>query len=1427
MQLRITVVDTRSGRRDDVGVDAADARPLTTVRERLLECVEASDGVLVVDGRRAEDAVLGRPPLVQGCVVEVHPPSWVPASPAGHGLLEVRVVGGPDAGAVFRLGAGRHTIGRADGCDVRIRDPGISREHAEVEVSQSGVRIADLGSTNGTLLDGQRLVGAPAPFAPGAVLEVGSSRVRLELPTGPGLALATIGDGRLGVHRPPRARRAHRPPVVRWPAAPAPREPARLPLVTVALSLVVGAVLVAITRSGGAFLALVLLSPLVLLGQALADRRRARREEGGRRAGRERVLRDAAQALATAAEADRRRRLDELPDLAALALVAEGPGARLWERRPGDDDFGVVTVGTGWLPADVAVDAAGQPDAPDPPHVGPVPVALPLAGLGVLGVTGPRAAAAGLARSLLLQLATLHSPRDVSVSVLAADPDWGGAFGSVGWLPHTWASPDQPCTARVAVHSGQHDPILAGLAGELDRRVAIPPVPSSARHDQAPLHVVVLAGAGRFRAVAAVTRLLTAGERAGLVTVCVEEQASSLPAACRAVVTIAADGSALTFCTPDATDRTGVRADLLAAERAERWARRLAPLLDATPVGDDRVPPVARLLDELSSALVPVSRAAVAAQWCRQPRSTRALLGRCADGPFVVDLATDGPHLLVAGTTGSGKSELLQTLVVSLALVNRPDELAFLLVDYKGGAAFDACATLPHTAGVVTDLDGQLTRRALASLAAELRRRERVLRAAGVADLDTYVRRREKRPDLAPLARLVLVVDEFAALAEELPDFVTGLVAVAQRGRSLGVHLVLATQRPGGAVTADIRANTNTRIALRVTDPAESVDIVGVPDAAAIPVELPGRALARVGERLTSFQVARVTGSSTAVDDRVVVTPAPAASLGRDRTAAPSSMRDARVDVGAVVAAVRDAARHLGIEPLPGPWLPPLPDQVCLDAVIAGGDSVIGYGVCDDPDGQAQPARALDLTAGRHLLVVGGARSGRSTTLRTIAAATARSCTPTRAQLYALDAGGAMLPLAALPHCGAVVPASEPARMARLVERLAAEAARRSALLAQAGLASVEEQRVSGRGTPLPYLMLLVDGWERVAAALEPLDGGAAVECLLRLIRDGSAVGVRAVVAGDRGCLAGRVAALFAERLVLQLADRTDFVLAGVPAARVPARLPPGRGVHAGDLLETQVALLAPDPSGPAQVAALGRLPALAGGPAEAAPLRVEPLPAAVSASALLPRQRSASWALVGAGGDDAGPVGVDLTRDGAGVLVCGPPGSGRSTALAMLAESLHVGGCGVVALAPRRSGLPALLAGSGIRVIEAGEPVTRLAEVDAGTVVVVDDGDALAGSAVESWLCEHLLRAGQGGAGGVILAVGVTHATAGYRGLVAEIRRGGTGLLLHPSGPLDDQVFGHRVPRVDRLVPGRGVLVVAGSCTPIQVARPRCAGGG
>ena len=317
------------------------------------------------------------------------------------------------------------------------------------------------------------------------------------------------------------------------------------------------------------------------------------------------------------------------------------------------------------------------------------------------------------------------------------------------------------------------------------------------------------------------------------------DTAADVPAACVTRIVATGDNGVVQVHQPDGSCTAAI-ADRVTARRAERLARTLAA----------HTPPDAATIPTRCELRELIGDAGLRQRWSAAGDALRTTIGVGADGPVTIDLDSDGPHLLVAGSTGSGKSELLQSLVAGLATEQPPANVSFLLIDYKGGAAFGACADLPHTVGLVTDLDEQLTRRVLTALDSELRRREHLFASCGAADLTSY----RAAACAQSVARLVIVVDEFATLADELGDFVSSLVSIARRGRSLGLHLVLATQRPSGVVSPEIRANTALRICLRVTSTAESIDVVDTAAAAAIAPSTPGRAILRTGRSFANFR---------------------------------------------------------------------------------------------------------------------------------------------------------------------------------------------------------------------------------------------------------------------------------------------------------------------------------------------------------------------------------------------------------------------------------------------------------------------------------------------------------------------------------------------------------------------------------------------
>ena len=444
----------------------------------------------------------------------------------------------------------------------------------------------------------------------------------------------------------------------------------------------------------------------------------SRRTASGRLRSAQREYRDSAAAcrarLAEAIEAEQRHRRDAWPDPAHLSQIAAGPGARLWERSPSDEDFLDLRLGSADLPSGV-VDLRGSAPDESEPLVRGVPVPVALRTLGVLGIAGP----AGLSRPALMwvaaQLAVLHSPRDLRFFVLTEEP---GSWRWARWLPHLRPLPGTAALASVGTDAPTWGARAAELRDLVDKRRALAadpaagPPASSTRRGGGPRR------AYRLSQQPGLATVLADGPAVGVYTVCRGDDRAELPRECagQLLVSPAGDGRAVYR---ERGREVGVaRLDAVSVPWADRVARALAPIRDAP--GDQRagMPGSIRLLDLWG--MDRPAPAGVADRW-RRGRTTAVPLGRTAAGTFVLDIAKDGPHMLVAGTTGAGKSEFLQTLVASLALGNSPESLVFVLIDYKGGSAFAGCSALPHVAGFLTDLDEHLAKRALVALAAEVR----------------------------------------------------------------------------------------------------------------------------------------------------------------------------------------------------------------------------------------------------------------------------------------------------------------------------------------------------------------------------------------------------------------------------------------------------------------------------------------------------------------------------------------------------------------------------------------------------------------------------------------------------------------------------------------------------------------------------------
>jgi len=816
----------------------------------------------------------------------------------------------------------------------------------------------------------------------------------------------------------------------------------------------------------------------------------------------------------------------------------------------------------------------------------------------------------------------------------------------------------------------------------------------------------------------------------------VADHRAQLTDRCGAVLEWTPDGARLWDAAADRAGRP-VRPFLASAEIAESYGRASARWTDPDPAS-------ASLPDRVGlTALL----AGVGAPDEGGRRRLTAPLGLGAEGVITVDLVADGPHALVAGTTGAGKSELLRTWVTALARRHPPSAVAFVLVDYKGGSAFDACARLPHVTGVVTDLDAGLGERLLVGLRAELREREAGLRHAGVGDLRDLA-------DGPP--RLVIVVDEFATLAAELPDFLGALVDVARRGRSLGVHLVLATQRPAGAVNDDIRANTALRLCLRTLDATDSQDVLGGPEAAHLPTDQPGRAWLRRGQGLQLVQVATTSGREA---------PATGAALTVHRIGEPwpDADGDGLLELDRLV---EDAAAAWGDRPRPTPaWRPPLPERLLLTAERGAerDPGRVRLGRSDRPAERTQPLLTWSPGTG-HLVILGGRGSGRTTAVRTAVLGLARDRSPEALHLQVVSRAGDLADLADLPHVGAVVPAHDRETVRRLIGRVAARAG--------------DEGRLS---------VVVVDGYEGLAASIDDLDGLRLLDDIDRLARDGTVHGVALVLTSSRPTLLPPSLLATADQLVvLGLDDPADYGLLGL---RPPTRAPsPGRG-RSSVGHEVQLGLV---DTSVAEVTAAHGPPAPGTGPPS-----VGPLPRQLSRRDL---EADGPGLALGRRDRDLGTARVELLA-GAPFVISGPPRSGRSSALHRLLA------------APDR---PPTVHRPGDDADRFRAEVRAWLERPGPRLFAVDDAEALADP--DGVLRALVTRRHPDAL--IVVSLRADAWRSAYGSWLAELRPAGHGLALAPDPVHDAESWIVPLPSVGPVPPpGRGVLVGAGGADVIQVA--------
>lgn len=1230
------------------------------------------------------------------------------------------------------------------GTEIIIPDAELSREHARLDVSDSAVTIADLNSANGTAVDGRKV--RVSAVTTDSLICCGNSTMSVIF--GGASVPTDVPDSRIASA----GSNISEPLVVGNAAASSNR--AALVL-TAALPLVIGVGL-AILTGMWMFLAFSAISAVSVLVPAASGRRQRRELKA---------------AIAAALQQDRERRRRSAPSAADLSV--HGAFARSGLRQPTSESAPV------WLRLGLAEQTANlrlEPADPcfRPPSLGLMPLTLdPSAG--VTGVSGPGPAVAGLVRSIIMQLAGYPLGRGTQVLIHGTPESLPLASR---FLPGVMLSGNEAATAArlIAGHGRGYGNGLLIILDTTDT------APGRTAADPA-------GGTAMLLAVAA-----SHGWRV------IECSRETGPAANPSIV-LGERTARLTA----GSEGTSFVPDLVPLLVFDRYCRRSGTAVRMTKAPPATIPSVCALGDVL-----PFSAADISRRWARV-RGTPGLrvpVGIGCSGPLLVDLQADGPHFLVAGTTGSGKSEFLRTLAAGLAASYGPDRINLLFIDFKGGSGLGPLTGLPHCVGMLTDLGTNEVERALVSLRAEVRRREELLAAARAPDLTAY-----ESLDLAVpvLPHLILVIDEFRMLVEEAPGALSELMRIAAIGRSLGIHLIMATQRPQGALTADIRANVTSCVALRVQSDMESIDIMNSKLAAGIPMASPGRAfLTRGNEAPEEFQTATLTpaesppvaGAVTVEAVREVLTrpPADAYSSADDAALTPAQAAAPLVDVTARLWA------GLGGSPPRRPVADPLPtmlpfptadsrDSAQLHSAPAtgpgdGGTGTVRLGRVDLPEQQrVAELRWLPVEHG-HLGLVGGVAGSGDTAL---ALAVDQLLTgEMEPHLYFLDAAGSFSAAATSPRVGAVAGPHELRRAVRVLERVAEEMARRLSAPA------LNES---------PPLVLVLSGWGSWVSAFRSAPLAWAEDLVHDIVRDGSKAGITVIVSGERELVTSRFFAALPNRIFFPAGSTEEGRLAW---PRLPAlEALSGRVVVFGAFVGGR--------SSGGHICQLFELPSpadrrLTDRAVRRRPFRVDALPALVTVSEVLARFSSADAPgslCIGVGGDELLPFAVPL-QGGSVLAVLGGPASGKSSLLAALPGlNPSVG----------RWLAPAL--GTDQEQYWSETHARALAgTLDRKAIVLADDLDLHSPETNGRLLA--LNRLGWT----VILTAGFSPAFHQRVPLALNARSQGQGILIRPRSLMDGDLFGVRFELEHSPPPGRAVVISAGQAAAVQLASDQAAVG-
>ncbi len=1086
------------------------------------------------------------------------------------------------------------SFGRSRKCDVVFSNRRVSARHAKMYRMDGGWHLCDLNSSNGTYVNGVRIQdvilrdGDAIQFSTFTIVfysdrlllvfdqdevEISPELIRIRMDETEAIPYREyphfkrsprlkkeIPTGEIEIQAPPTV---GTPPDINWLSVLLP------PIAMVAIMAVV------VVATKGSMMSLYYMAPMCLLSILMSvttytsQRKKHKKREQLRLDKYEEHIEETVQEL----EQKRKEQLDAVslahPSVSDCFAIVEKRKRRLWERRPDDNDFMDVRIGTGEIDfsmniripkVGVTLDEDVLLNKPKEVYdkyrtVNSAPIILPVIKASTCGIIGNRDDSLRLLRNIVLQITTHHCYDDVKLVTLFSKEETE-AFDWMKWLPHSF---DDNRDARYMANDlFSSVKLLRDMEELLSQRSKELEEESNALHKtmKMPYYLFIIGERGFVEEHPILNYLLTSNPHMGVGSIFLFDDLSQLPKECTVIAEVH-NGKGYVYHKENISRRKEFEIEKVHQDRFEPFARAMLPI---------------RVAVDSEATLMPNSITFLEGYGVKRPeeinletnwksaltyKSMAVPIGVRANGEdFLFDIHEKkyGPHGLVAGMTGSGKSEMVQSWILSMALKFSPQDVSFVLIDFKGTGLILPFLNMPHLAGTISDLDTNINRNLIA-LENELSRRKALLDDAGVNNISAYLKIYKEGKVKEPLSFLFIIIDEFAEFKVQFPDFMTVINRVFAIGRTLGVFAILLTQKPAGVVDDKMHANTRFRWCLKVASSADSKEMLRHPDAAKITV--PGRAYVQVGEDEV-FELVQSYWSgapynperkkSSSVDPKISMLGIRGERIVPIEQEKSVGFKSEINEIDVIVDFLDKYTKLNGIEKARKIWEPKMPDYIPLSNVLKcsfdgkswpKSEKVLfpALGMIDDPHTQKQYPLELKISEDGHTVIYGAPGTGKTTLLQTLVMSICMTYPPEDVSVYIMDFGGwSMNIFKDYPHLGGIANDNDSERIEKLARLIAKEIETRKYSFAQEGVGNIKAYREI-TGEQLPYIVLVLDNFSPVLNLYPDLEN-----FFITMTREGGNYGVYFIVTANNTMSLGyKISQNIKMALTLQLTDKSDY----------------------------------------------------------------------------------------------------------------------------------------------------------------------------------------------------------------------------------------------------------------------------------------------